>query len=316
MSHRSLLLRLSLPLSALLLLIASLPISLSASQPIILSAQNDTLVVEEGVESLPSMIVVVNGNDTVMYRLLPSFASVDWGNLPPADSIYGGIWTNDRVNPYKVSIDSIKGNPVIAMTDYVFPCDSTHVTSKFGPRRNRFHYGTDLKVQIGDSIRCSWDGRVRIVGYDPRGYGYFVVIRHENGLETIYGHLSRILVEEDERVFGGEVIAFGGNTGRSTGSHLHYEIRYLGNAINPELLVNMTTRECRYDSTYTITVKGSYPYYAEMKAMQAAKWITVKSGDTLSGLAKRYGTSVNTLCKLNKINANSIIRIGQKLRVR
>ena len=297
-----------------LLLIA--PVVSSQSPAEALRWQNDTLIIEDGTESLPSMVVVVNGNDTVMYRLLPSFASVDWGNLPPADSIYGGIWTNDRVNPYKVSIDSIKGNPVIATANYTFPCDSTRITSKFGPRRNRFHYGTDIKVRIGDSIRCAWDGRVRIVGYDPRGYGYFIVIRHENGLETIYGHLSRLLVEEDERVFGGEVIALGGNTGRSTGSHLHYEMRYLGNAINPEILVNMSARSCRYDSTYTITLKGSFPYYAEMKAMQSAKWVTVKSGDTLSGLAKRYGTSVKTLCKLNKINANSIIRIGQKLRVR
>ena len=313
MVNRSLLLRIYLLLPALLLIA---PVVGSQSPAEALRWQNDTLIIEDGTESLPSMVVVVNGNDTVMYRLLPSFASVDWGNLPPADSIYKGIWTNDRVNPYKVSIDSIKGNPIIDMSGYTFPADSNRVTSKFGPRRNRFHYGTDIKVRIGDSIRCAWDGRVRIVGYDPRGYGYFIVIRHENGLETIYGHLSRLLVEEDERVFGGEVIALGGNTGRSTGSHLHYEMRYLGNAINPEILVNMSARSCRYDSTYTITLKGSFPYYAEMKAMQSAKWVTIKSGDTLSGLAKRYGTSVNTLCKLNKINANSIIRIGQKLRVR
>ena len=296
----------------LLLLTLVMSVSLSAQ----FQWTNDTLVIDENAVELPQMVVVVRGTDTVLYRMLPAFVSVDWGNLPPADSAYKGIWTNAQVNPYKVPIDSIKNGTLIEMADYVFPTDSTYITSKFGPRRNRFHYGTDLKIQIGDSIRASWNGKVRIVGYDPRGYGYFVVIRHENGLETIYGHLSRPLVEEDERVFAGEVIALGGNTGRSTGSHLHYEIRYLGNAINPEHLVSVSRRACLYDSTYTISQKQTYPYYAEMKALQSAKYVTIKKGDTLSGLAQKYHTSVKTICKLNKINANSIIRIGQKLRVR
>lgn len=296
-------------------------VSLLSAITLTLSAQiqwsNDTLVIDENaMDALPAMVVVVRGGDTVMYRMLPAFMAVDWTNLPPADSIYRGIWTNAQVNPYKISIDSIKEGTVIDVSDYCFPADSSRITSKFGRRSNRFHYGTDIKVRIGDSIRTSWPGKVRIVGYDPRGYGYFIVIRHENGLETVYGHLSRPMVEEDERVFAGEVIALGGNTGRSTGSHLHYEIRYLGNAINPEILVNIAQRQCRYDSTYTITQKGTYPHYAELKALQSAKYVTVKKGDTLSGLARKYNTSVRTLCKLNKINANSVIRIGQKLRVR
>ena len=171
-------------------------------------------------------------------------------------------------------------------------------------------------MQVGDSIRASWDGQVRIVGWDPKGYGYYVVIRHPNGLETIYGHLSRPLFDEGEPIFAGEVLGLGGNTGRSTGSHLHYEMRYLGNAINPELLLNFETGQLRDTTSYLITKKTTFAHHAELKAMQQAQYHRVKQGDTLSGIAKRYRTSVSALCRLNRIKETSLLQIGQKIRVR
>jgi LysM repeat protein len=188
-----------------------------------------------------------------------------------------------------------------------------YVTSPYGWRRNRMHKGTDIKVQVGDSIRSAWPGQVRIVGWDPRGYGYFVVVRHENGLETVYGHLSRPLVDEYEPVKAGYVLGLGGNTGRSTGSHLHWEIRYLGEAMNPAGLVDFSTGQLRNKEEYVIGIKAMKQARAEAAAM---KYHKVRQGDTLSGIAKKYGTTVKALCRLNNIKETKILQIGQKIRVR
>jgi murein DD-endopeptidase MepM/ murein hydrolase activator NlpD len=190
-----------------------------------------------------------------------------------------------------------------------------YITSKFGPRRYRYHFGTDIKVYTGDTIWCPFDGMVRIIDYEPNGYGRYVVVRHDNGLETVYAHLSRVLVEENLRIYSGEPIGLGGNTGRSTGSHLHFETRYLGNAINPELLFDFENHTIK-EEEYLITKKNTFYHQKELKEMAAAKYHTVRSGDTLGALARRYGTSVSTLCRLNGIKSTSIIRIGQRLRVR
>ena len=192
------------------------------------------------------------------------------------------------------------------------------MTSHWGWRKYRFHYGMDIKVQVGDSLRCPWDGQVRIVGWDPRGYGHYVVIRHDNGFETVYGHLSQPLYDENERIMAGDVLGLGGNTGRSTGSHLHFEIRYLGNAFNPELLLDIEKHELRNvkDDVYLLTKKGTYAHKEEIKQLQQAQYHRVKSGDTLSAIAKRYHTKVSTLCKLNHIKETTLLQIGQKIRVR
>jgi len=187
------------------------------------------------------------------------------------------------------------------------------VTSPYGWRRYRMHKGTDIKVQVGDSIRAAWDGQVRIVGWDPRGYGYYVVIRHDNGLETIYGHLSRPISDEYERVKAGDVVGLGGNTGRSTGSHLHFEIRYLGEAMNPANFIDFATGELRNKEEYVIGIKAMKQARAEQAAM---KYHKVRSGDTLSGIARKYGTTVKKLCQLNKIKETKVLQIGQKIRVR
>lgn len=152
----------------------------------------------------------------------------------PAYSLYPN-WNNDRVHAYGGNVqvpDSFR----IDLTGFCMPTTHTVITSKCGPRWRRMHNGLDIKVYIGDTIRAAFDGRVRMVKYERRGYGKYVVIRHDNGLETIYGHLSKQIVAEDEYVKAGDPIGLGGNTGRSTGSHLHFETRFLGEVINPEFM--------------------------------------------------------------------------------
>ena len=127
------------------------------------------------------------------------------------------------------------------------PTTSRVITSNFGSRWGRQHKGLDIKVYIGDTIRSAFSGKVRIVRYEGGGYGKYIVIRHNNGLETIYGHLSKQLVEENQTVRAGEVIGLGGNTGRSTGSHLHFETRLCGVALNPALMFDFREQDVTGD---------------------------------------------------------------------
>lgn len=280
----------------------------------VIEVRNDTMFVTCNSEELPKHFVVQAQDKANIYKRILNDASDDLMEDHPADDLYSSVWTREAVNPYKTPIDSIQDSILIHCNGFVLPTHG-YVTSKFGSRKYRFHYGTDLKVQTGDTILCSWDGQVRIVKYDPRGYGNYIVVRHDNGLETVYAHMSKVLVEENDRVYAGEFLGLGGNTGRSTGSHLHYEIRYLGNAINPELFVDFTQGVLR-DTTHLMTKKSTFYHQVQVKEMQQAKYHIVKSGDTLGVLARRYGTSVKAICRLNGIKENSIIRIGQKLRVR
>ncbi len=230
----------------------------------------------------------------------------------PAYSLYPE-WSNTSVHNYaNVSIpDSFK----IDLTGFVMPTTNTRITSKFGPRKRRMHNGLDVKVYVGDSIYAAFDGKVRVVRYERRGYGNYVVIRHDNGLETVYGHLSKQLVKENQLVKAGEVIGLGGNTGRSTGSHLHFETRFLGIAINPALLFDFEKQDVVADN-YLFTRRGK----SGKSTMLASggdgtiRYYKVKSGDTLSRIASRQGVTIDKLCQLNRITKKSILRPGQILR--
>lgn len=276
---------------------------------------NDTLFLSCDQESLPYKIVVRTANGDVVYRLSPQFVLGDTSSLMlhhPADSIYHNLWTNMHINPYGNMFDSLTEDVHIPMAGFTLPAPG-YITSKYGWRRYRMHKGTDIKVQTGDSIHAAWGGQVRIVGWDPRGYGYYVLLRHDNGLETIYGHLSKPLVDEYDKIFPGDVIGLGGNTGRSTGSHLHFEVRYLGYALNPESIIDFANGRLVNEEEYVIGIKAIKQKKAEEAAM---RWHKVRSGDTLSGIARKYGTTVKRLCQLNKIKETKILQIGQKLRVR
>ncbi|MDL2290322.1 peptidoglycan DD-metalloendopeptidase family protein [Paludibacteraceae bacterium OttesenSCG-928-F17] len=256
---------------------------------------------------------VVQDSINIYERMLNDYSD-DLMENHPADDLYRHIWTREKLNPYKIPIDSIPDSIRINCADFIIPVEG-HITSKFGARRYRYHYGTDLKLYLGEPVKVAFSGKVRIIDYERKGYGHYVVIRHNNGLETVYAHLSKVMVEHNQVVEAGDVIALGGNTGRSTGPHLHFEIRYLGNAINPENLIDFNNNSLKNDY-YLITKNQTFHYQKEVQALSAAKYITVRQGDTLGHIASRNGTSVSTLCRLNGISSKSIIRAGQRLRVR
>ena len=236
----------------------------------------------------------------------------------PADELYQSNWDTIRVNPFAKTTIDFPDKYTINCSSFIIPIDSElKITSKYGPRRRNMHRGIDLKVKIGDTIRVSFDGKVRIKSYERYGYGYYLVIRHPNGLETVYGHLSKFLVKENQIVRAGEPIALGGNTGRSTGSHLHFETRFLGKDINPEEIIDFTSGTPHKDEYvfHNIKINGKksniYATSADAVAVH-----NVKKGETLSLIAKKYGTTVTELCTLNGISKTSTLSIGQPIRIR
>jgi len=198
-------------------------------------------------------------------------------------------------------------------------------------------------VYVGDTIRAAFSGKIRVVAYEGKGYGRYVIIRHSNGLETLYGHMSKQLVKEDQMVRAGDPIGLGGNTGRSTGAHLHFETRFLGKFIDPEKMFNFEMQDVKGDcylfrangncvlmNGNTVLAVNETEEVAENKeeesrnfqqqkiAVQKAKPRThihkVQKGESLSSIAKKYKTSVSELCRLNGITQKSTLRVGQILK--
>ena len=251
----------------------------------------------------------------------------------PAADLYDD-WNNKYAHRATELPDSFR----IDLRGFCMPTTSRVLTSNFGARWGRQHKGLDIKVYIGDTIRAAFSGKVRMVKYEAAGYGKYVVIRHYNGLETIYGHMSKQLVEEDQEVRAGDPIGLGGNTGRSTGSHLHFETRLCGVALNPTLMFDFVNQDVVNDfymfhrDTYESegrlanrlrgvgaqTVDGEQKVQASKPATKAkakkSRYLKVRRGDTLGALARRYGTTVNALCRLNGIKKTSRLMPGQRLR--
>ncbi len=265
----------------------------------------------------------------------------------PAADIYSD-WNNDNalhapgIMPAGYKID---------LRSFCMPSPSRRVTSKFGRRWRRQHKGTDIKVYTGDTIYAAFDGKVRVAKYNRSGWGYYVLLRHPNGLETLYGHLSKQLVAEDEVVKAGQPIGLGGNTGRSFGSHLHFETRILGQAINPEILFDFVNQDIKGDfydvAAKRVTNDGAMPTsHATGTALAqtsvktevtsdntnvvakkpttvnkktttkrtTARTYKIRRGDTLSGIAAKQGISVKRLCQLNGLTTNSVLKIGKVLK--
>lgn len=239
--------------------------------------------------------------------------------LFPAEDLYDS-WSNDWVNPYRNTAVKLPDSLRIDVSEFVSPVGYSsgdgrlgEVTSNFGWRRRRMHNGIDLKVYTGDTIYASFSGKVRVRKFERRGYGYYLVVRHNNGLETVYGHLSKFLVKQDDVVKAGQPIALGGNTGRSTGSHLHFETRLMGLVINPNEIIDFRNRVAHTD-TYLFRSKKAKAIASGAMGPDGIAYHSVRSGDTLGRIAKKYGVSINQLCRLNKIKTTTTLRIGQRLR--
>ncbi|MFH0893147.1 MAG: M23 family metallopeptidase [Bacteroidota bacterium] len=234
----------------------------------------------------------------------------------PASDIYK-IWDTLLVRPYTIDVTKMIDSVEIILQDnyknkFFNPVNGI-VTSRFGFRKHRYHYGTDIDLETGDSVSSAFDGMVRVVKYS-KGYGNVIVVRHYNGLETVYGHLSQSLVKTNQIVKAGSVLGLGGNTGRSFGSHLHFETRYLGQPINPESFISFENKKLTKNSI--IISKKTFAYSTSSPGSKGGSYHIVKKGDSLGKIARKYGTTVARLCKLNRIKSTTKLRIGMRLRTR
>ena len=231
-------------------------------------------------------------------------------------------WNTQSTHCYYSEIlpDSFK----IDLRGFAMPTPSRKITSRYGyrPRFRRMHKGLDVKVYTGDTIYAAFDGKARIVKYERKGYGYYIVLRHNNGLETIYAHLSKQLIKLNQEVKAGDPIGLGGNTGRSFGSHLHFETRLLGQPINPELLFDFVNQDITNDFYVFHNSKSSArsnSYYASTNkytggSKTGSHFYKVRKGDSLYLISKRLGLSVSRLCSTNRIKQTTTLRPGQILR--
>jgi murein DD-endopeptidase MepM/ murein hydrolase activator NlpD len=285
-----------------------------------LTRDTDSLLYKDFVDLKKRLSIV--SEDTLSIEWAPTNQLIQVTEQIQIDSIwvtafeYYSTWDSKKINIYDFDPKDFKDTVYIKLYDRFFgtewklPLDETRITSEFGFRRYRWHHGTDLKLNVGDPIYSTFDGIVRIRSYDRTGYGYYVVVRHKNGLETLYGHMSKILVDVGQEIKAGDILGLGGNTGRSTGPHLHYEIRYQGLSINPTEVFDFALGKIKSE-VYMIT-SSSFDHVVKT---QQAIYHRVRSGETLSAIARRYGVRVATLTRLNNISANSVLRVGQRLRV-
>ncbi len=251
--------------------------------------------------------------------------------LFPSHDLYSS-WDSNTAHPY--NFDEIFKSDSIVLTiiqpgnnNFVIPFRG-NLTSLFGWRKYRPHYGTDIDLKSGDEVVSAFDGMVRLAKY-YHGYGNCVIIRHANGLETVYAHLSRLLVESGQKLNAGTIIGLGGNTGHSYGSHLHFEIRYLGQALDTQDLIDyekgilksntFVLRKSDVENKYDLRSLHSRHRHdiGIVKNQKDYKYgyYKIKSGDTLSKIAKLKKTNIKSLCRKNGLRVNSKLRVGQRIKI-
>jgi len=225
-------------------------------------------------------------------------------------------WCTYKINcarfDYRLLTDSVR-IPLIDSAlgrHFTYPLKN-YVTSPFGPRQQYWHFGTDIKVVYHDTIRSTFDGIVRVVTNDRKGYGNVAVVRHHYGLETLYGHMSKVFVKSNQVLKSGDPIGLGGRTGRATGNHLHFEIRFCGEPFDPAFLLDYENYCLRSDTL--VVTQNTFEYVADLRKTM---YHIVHQGDNLGKIANSYHTTISKICRYNGISRTTILKIGRRLIVR
>lgn len=281
---------------------------------------------------IDQMVVLIDSLfqlDTVPYALIneinlyasnmPSQSAVDlasllpWSNtnVEPGQEVYGA-WNTTNPNAYGPELSQKDTVVLVQLTNG--PCGFSMpvppvVTSRFGWRDGRPHNGVDLDLEVGDPVRSAFPGVVRFAGTFG-GFGRLVVVRHYNGLETYYAHLQRLKVKSGDVLEAGEAVGLGGSSGHSTGSHLHFEVRFKGVPIDPSHMIAFMEGELLCDTLVLKKTRWSFAAYP-----MGTQFHTVGKGEHLYAIAEHYGTSINALCELNGITRKARLRVGQRLMV-
>jgi murein DD-endopeptidase MepM/ murein hydrolase activator NlpD len=296
---------------------------------------------DEDSESIPVPVDTLDTHD--MFRKVVLFDNgtwlyynIDMSFIPYA--LESDHWTTEKVHSYNdIALKDLPDTVQLILVDSLHRYCIPHpgpITSRYKYRWKRAHKGIDIGLHVGDAIYAAFDGIVRaaLPINMTGGYGNVLVIRHPNGLETYYGHLTRFIVKSGDIVKAGEMIGYGGSTGRSTGPHLHFETRYMGQAFDPERIFDFENGTLRCEEftlrKHYFNINSHYGQTDEQSLAASKKkpistpskskstYYTVKKGDTLEKIAKKNGTTVDKICKLNGIKKTKTLKIGQKLRVR
>lgn len=235
----------------------------------------------------------------------------------PAKAYYR-LWNTDFPHSIdSLALDSISSTYLLLLSDTVTSCDyhspihkdTLVITSKFGWRKGRIHAGIDIDLEVGDTIYSAFSGMVRYAK-PYKNYGRLVVIRHYNGLETYYGHLHRIKVKPGQIINAGDIIGLGGKSGNSTGSHLHFEVRFKGFPINPAHLISFNDKKLLTDTVSLKRTQWGYTAYTDKTT-----FYTVQNGDYPFKIAKKHGITIKNLCELNCITKYTKLVPGEILRL-
>lgn len=203
------------------------------------------------------------------------------------------------------------------LSQFLIPGKKGYIISPFGPRTGRMHYGTDIKMGKGDTVVAVNDGYISRAGWGT-GFGNIVVVRHKNNIETYYAHLSKFLKKSGEWVAKGEVIGLAGSTGRARWPHLHFEMHENGRAFDPELVYDFEHYKLREETKNLETLVALHRTLKPQgysHNMAVPEYYKVRPGDSLWVIARRFKTSINEICRLNKIAENGVLKVGQPLKM-